>query len=43
MSSMPYDRVVVWCQSMRPDSWSYLGMPTPEHGEVEGQQVCVRP
>jgi hypothetical protein len=26
MSSMPYDRVVVWCQSMRPDLWSYLGM-----------------
>jgi hypothetical protein len=26
MSSTPYDRVVIWCQSMRPDSWSYLGM-----------------
>jgi hypothetical protein len=26
MSSMPYDRVVIRCQSMRPDSWSYLGM-----------------
>jgi hypothetical protein len=26
MSSMPYDRVVIWCQSMRPGSWSYLGM-----------------
>jgi hypothetical protein len=26
MSSTPYDRVVIWCQSMRPGSWSYLGM-----------------
>jgi hypothetical protein len=26
MSSTPYVRVVVWCPSMRPDSWSYFGM-----------------
>jgi metal-dependent HD superfamily phosphatase/phosphodiesterase len=26
MSSMPYDRVVIRCPSMRPISWSCLGM-----------------
>jgi hypothetical protein len=26
MSSTPYDRVVIWCQSMRLGLWSYLGM-----------------
>jgi hypothetical protein len=27
LSSTPYDRMVVWCQIMRPDLWSYFGMP----------------
>jgi hypothetical protein len=40
MSFTPYDKVVIRCHVMRPDT---LVCPAYEHGEVGGRQVSVCP